>query len=59
MIRALAGTPSIPFEAPDGISFVNIDPGNGKLAVPACPRVIREAFLTGTEPRQACDIHRF
>ena len=59
MIRALAGTPSIPFEAPDGISFVEIDPDTGKLAVPACPRVIREAFLTGTEPLQACDLHRF
>jgi penicillin-binding protein 1B len=59
MIRALAGTPSIPFEAPAGISFVDIDPDNGKLAVPACPRRIREAFLAGTEPQQACDVHRF
>ena len=59
MKRALAGTPNIPFEAPEGVSFVDIDPDTGKLAVPGCPRVIREAFLAGTEPTQACDLHRF
>jgi penicillin-binding protein 1B len=59
MIRALAGTPSIPFEAPEGISFVDIDPNTGQLAVPGCPRVLREAFLAGTEPQQACELHRF
>ena len=31
----------------------------GKLALPGCPRVFREAFLAGTEPVQACDLHRF
>jgi penicillin-binding protein 1B len=59
MIRALAGTPSMPFEAPDGISFVDIDADTGQLAVPACPHVIREAFLAGSEPTQACARHRF
>jgi len=59
MKRALAGTPNIPFEAPEGVSFVDIDPDTGKLAVPGCPRVIREAFLAGTEPTRACDLHRF
>ena len=59
MKRALAGTPSVPFEAPEGVSFVDIDPDTGKLTVPGCPRVIREAFLAGTEPTQACDLHRF
>jgi membrane carboxypeptidase/penicillin-binding protein len=59
MKRALAGTPNIPFEAPEGVSFVDIDPDTGKLAVPGCPRVIREAFVAGTEPTQACELHRF
>ncbi len=59
MKRALAGTPNIPFEAPEGVSFVDIDPDTGKLSVPGCPRVIREAFVGGTEPTQACDLHRF
>jgi len=59
MVRALAGHPSTPFDTPEGISFVDIDPDTGKLALPGCPRVFREAFLAGTEPVQACDLHRF
>jgi penicillin-binding protein 1B len=59
MKRALAGTPNTPFEAPEGVSFVDIDPDTGKLAVPACPRVIREAFAGGSEPTEACALHRF
>jgi len=42
---------------PPGIVFADIDTGNGKRAVMACPVVIREAFLTGTEP-PPCDEHR-
>ena len=57
MKGALAGHSSIPFEVPDGITFVDIDPENGKLPVPGCPRVFHEAFLAGTEPVQACDLH--
>jgi len=59
MKTALAGHASVPFEAPDGISFVDIDADTGQLATPACPRVIHEAFLAGTEPAQACALHRF
>ena len=59
MNRALAGTASVPFEAPEGISFVEIDPDTGRLAVPGCPRVLREAFIAGTEPLQPCELHRF
>ena len=58
MTRALAGHSSVPFDVPAGISFVDIDPDTGKLATPLCPKVFREAFLAGTEPVQACDIHR-
>jgi penicillin-binding protein 1B len=59
MTRALAGRSSLSFEAPEGVSFVDIDPETGLLAVPGCPRVFREAFLPGTEPLQACERHRF
>jgi penicillin-binding protein 1B len=59
MNRALAGTSSVAFEPPDGISFVDIDPDTGKLAVPGCPRQFREAFLAGTAPVQTCDLHRY
>jgi penicillin-binding protein 1B len=59
MNRALAGTSSVAFESPDGVTFVDIDPDTGKLAVPGCPRQFSEAFLAGTEPTQACDLHRY
>jgi penicillin-binding protein 1B len=59
MTRALAGTVNVPFDAPEGISYVNIDPETGKLAAPGCPRVLREVFIAGTEPSQACELHRF
>jgi penicillin-binding protein 1B len=58
MKRALAGHASIPFDEPEGITYVEIDAETGKLAGPMCPKVIREAFLPGTEPVVACDVHR-
>src|SRR5206468_5639604 len=45
MKAALAGHPDAPFDAPDGVTFVEIDPDSGKLATPTCPRPFREAFL--------------
>jgi penicillin-binding protein 1B len=58
MTRALAGRAGDEFEVPQGISFVDIDKDTGKLAVPGCPRIFHEAFLAGTEPTQACELHR-
>ena len=31
---------------------------SGKLAGPACPKTFSESFIAGTEPTQACEIHR-
>jgi penicillin-binding protein 1B len=59
MKAALAGHASVPFDVPDGIAFADIDPDTGKLATPACPRTFHEAFLAGTEPTEACELHRF
>jgi penicillin-binding protein 1B len=59
MKRALAGHENRQFDVPNGISFVDIDADNGKLATSGCPTVVREAFLAGTEPVVACDVHRF
>jgi penicillin-binding protein 1B len=59
MKTALAGRQDTPFEAPDGITFIDIDPDTGKLAAPGCPRTFREAFLAGTEPTDVCELHRF
>ncbi len=59
MKRALAGHGNLRFEPPDGISFIEIDRDTGRLALPTCPRVTSEAFLTGTEPLEICDLHRW
>jgi penicillin-binding protein 1B len=58
MMRALSGRASQPFEVPDTISFVEIDPQSGQLPSPHCPRVVREAFLPGTEPTRVCELHQ-
>ena len=59
MSRALAGHANQAFDAPPGIAFVDIDRDTGKLASPACPRIYREAFQTGTEPVEICHVHYF
>ena len=59
MKAALAGHPDVPFDAPDGVTFVEIDPDTGKLAAPGCPHPFREAFLAGTEPTEFCELHRY
>lgn len=60
MTRALAGHPNLPFEAPErGLTYVEIDRDTGQLAGPTCPRVMREVFVTGTEPVEVCALHQF
>jgi penicillin-binding protein 1B len=46
-----------PFEAPDGIVSVQIDPESGMLATPNCPRSISEVYISGTQPVTACPLH--
>ena len=58
MTRALAGRPDLPFAPPAGIVYAEIDRDTGKLAGPLCPRLFREAFISGSEPVEACDVHR-
>jgi penicillin-binding protein 1B len=59
MARALQGEPDTRFKEPEGITWVDIDRDTGKLAEPGCPRVFHEAFLSGTEPTEGCELHRF
>ncbi|HSP90164.1 MAG TPA: PBP1A family penicillin-binding protein [Vicinamibacterales bacterium] len=59
MMAALSGRPNAAFAPPPGIVFVAIDRDTGKLAQPGCPRVLREAFIAGTEPTEVCELHRF
>ncbi len=42
---------------PDGIEFAEIDPESGFLATTACPRTLREAYLSGTAPKESCPLH--
>jgi penicillin-binding protein 1B len=59
MTRALAGRADHPFDVPNNLSFVDIDRDTGDLASPDCLRVLREAFLFGSEPGEHCELHRF
>jgi len=59
MSRALAGHANQSFDAPPGIVFVDIDRDTGKLASPGCPKIVRAAFLAGTEPVETCHEHYF
>jgi penicillin-binding protein 1B len=58
MKAATAGRSSVPFDVPDGVSFVDICAESGKLPAPSCPKTIKESFVAGTEPTQTCEIHR-
>ncbi|RMD83722.1 MAG: PBP1A family penicillin-binding protein [Candidatus Dadabacteria bacterium] len=57
MKEALAGRQPLPFRVPDGVVFRLVDPDTGSLATPACPAVVREAFVAGEEPRRPCPLH--
>jgi penicillin-binding protein 1B len=46
-----------PFEAPDGIVSVTIDPQTGYLATPSCPGARQEVYIAGTQPVAACPLH--
>jgi penicillin-binding protein 1B len=46
-----------PFEAPDGIVSVDIDPQSGFPATPGCPTHRAEVYIAGTQPVGACPIH--
>ncbi len=59
MKAAIAGHPNVEFQAPDGITWAEVDRDTGKLALPGCPRTITESFASGTEPAEYCELHRF
>ena len=47
------------FLAPSGVLFKQIDKETGLLKSEKCPeeKIIREAFLVGSEPRIICNVH--
>ncbi|NLB34450.1 MAG: penicillin-binding protein, partial [Elusimicrobia bacterium] len=48
--KALAHTPVLDFQVPDGIVFVNVDPETGLLASDFSDKAILQPFIKGTEP---------
>ena len=50
MAEALKGSPATPFRIPPNVRLVRVDPLTGRPAENGDPRVIWEAFKTGTEP---------
>jgi penicillin-binding protein 1B len=59
MNGALAGHANLPLPEPDGLVWAEIDKETGRLALPGCPRTMREAFFPGTEPAEHCELHKF
>jgi penicillin-binding protein 1B len=45
-----------PFEAPDGVVGVLVDPATGQLAT-NCPGARAELFVAGTQPVETCRLH--
>lgn len=43
------------FEPPDGVVEQAVDPDTGMLSAPACPKMVQEYFISGTQPTQYCD----
>jgi penicillin-binding protein 1B len=59
MQRAMAGRGDRHFEVPENISFVDVDRDTGAVALPGCLRTSSESFLSGSEPHEYCEVHRY
>src|SRR5262249_58086514 len=46
-----------PFDAPEGIVTMEIDPMSGQPATAACPTRRMEVFIAGTQPLGLCYLH--
>ncbi len=53
MQQALADKPATPFRVPSGVRLVRVDADSGLLPGPTTSSVIMEAFIPGTEPKEA------
>ncbi|MGZ3771197.1 MAG: penicillin-binding protein 1A, partial [Bdellovibrio sp.] len=50
MKAAHENLPQMTFPVPEGIVFANIDSETGKLASASTKKILRQAFIEGTEP---------
>ena len=46
-----------PFDMPEGVTRVTIDPDTLQLATPECPITREEVYIHGTEPTEFCSLH--
>lgn len=46
------------FAVPEGVVSALVDAESGELATSACPKVVTEYFLLGTQPVQTCHLHQ-
>jgi len=46
------------FDVPDGVVSAQIDADSGQIATSACPRVVTNYYLLGTQPVQFCLLHQ-
>ena len=46
------------FEVPEGVVTAQVDPQTGDLATSACPQVLTDYYLLGTQPVQFCALHQ-
>ncbi|MEQ1918920.1 MAG: penicillin-binding transpeptidase domain-containing protein [Elusimicrobiota bacterium] len=58
MREANADRPGEPFTRPDTVLEVLVCPASGMVARSGCPGKHSELFLSGTEPRSECALHR-
>jgi membrane carboxypeptidase/penicillin-binding protein len=58
MKAATATMPMSDFTSPGGMITAVICTESGLLATPDCPKVKNEVFISGTEPKTFCDIHK-
>jgi penicillin-binding protein 1A len=56
MTEALKQVQVMPFEIPDDIQFVRVDPSTGLLASDQGDRAVVELFSKGTEPTQSTPV---
>jgi penicillin-binding protein 1B len=57
MKAATVGQPARPFQQPQGVVTLRIDPSSGGLARSGCPVQKDEVFISGTEPKNVCPLH--
>jgi membrane peptidoglycan carboxypeptidase len=58
METALRDQPVMTFPQPEGLVEVEVCADSGLLPTEPCPRRRTELFIAGTEPREACHMHR-